>query len=65
VIFSLLTPRPVNNQFARCVAVPIAAGKALGAGNIENIAKTSNAASGDWDCNPKGKGNWVVHSKKA
>jgi hypothetical protein len=47
----------------RCVAVPIAAGKALGAGNIENIAKTSNAASGDWDSNPKGKGNWVVHSK--
>jgi hypothetical protein len=49
----------------RCVAVPIVAGKALGAGNIENIAKTSNAASGDWDCNPKGKGNWMVRAKVA
>jgi hypothetical protein len=49
----------------RCVAVPIAAGKALGEGNIENIAKTSNAASGDWDSNPKGKGNWAVYNRKA
>jgi hypothetical protein len=49
----------------RCVAVPIAAGKALGAGNIENIAKTSNAASGDWNSNPQGKDNGEFRARQS
>jgi hypothetical protein len=37
-----------------CVAARIGDGKAPGAGNIQNIHKTSNAASADSGCNPKG-----------
>jgi hypothetical protein len=48
-------PEPANNQFERFVAVSIAVGKTLSAGNFENIAKTSDAASSDWASNPNGK----------
>ena len=37
-----------------CVAARIGDGKAPGEGNSRSIAKTSNAASADSGCNPKG-----------
>jgi hypothetical protein len=36
------------------VAARIGGGKALGAANVENLRKTSNAASADSGCNPLG-----------
>ena len=48
---------PVNNYRACCVEAKIADGKALGAGHIGNMGKTSNAASGDFGLNPPGRGN--------
>jgi len=48
---------PVNNYRACCVEAKIVAGKALVAAHIENMSKTSNAASGDFGLNPSGRGN--------
>jgi hypothetical protein len=44
-----------------CVAARIGDGKAPGAGNSHSIAKTSNAASTDSGCNPKGLARVLAH----
>jgi hypothetical protein len=44
-----------------CVAARIGDGKAPGEGNSRSIAKTSNAASADSGCNPKGLARVLAH----
>jgi len=44
-----------------CVAARIGDGEALDAGNIETIGKSSNAASADSGCNPKGLARVLAH----
>jgi hypothetical protein len=44
-----------------CVAARIGDGEALGAANIGNICKTSNDASADSGCNPKGLARVFAH----
>src|SRR5258705_13959287 len=44
-----------------CVAVRIGDGKAPGEGNSHSIAKTSNEASADSDCNPFGLARVLAH----
>jgi len=44
-----------------CVAARIGDGKALDAGNIQHIGKSSNAASADSGCNPYGLARVLAH----
>jgi hypothetical protein len=44
-----------------CVAARIGDGEALDAGNIQNIGQSSNAASADPGCNPKGLARVLAH----